>query len=187
MIKTGDYILRSKPGEADDTWVLIKKTQQQKDAFIASMPKPAESDRFKIGDKFVYFKDKDINGEKFDPKTMAGKVVVLNFWFIGCPPCRSEIPDLNSLAAQYKDYKDVVFVAVCLDEAYDIKEFLKNNPFNYHIIERGQYTADKYGVRLYPTNVIINKQGTIAFSSVSNQPANPFWFRKIIDESLTAN
>jgi thiol-disulfide isomerase/thioredoxin len=127
-----------------------------------------------------------MNGEKLDTKTMAGKVIVLNFWFIGCPPCRAEIPDLNAIASQYKDNKDVLFIAVCLDEAYDIKDFLKTHPFNYRIIDNGRYTANKYGVRLYPTNVIINKEGKIAFSSVSNQPANPYWMKKTIEESLAA-
>jgi thiol-disulfide isomerase/thioredoxin len=187
MMRSGEYSLRSKNVGADSAvFFLVKRTQQQRDAFMANMPKPAESDRFKTGDKFSAFKERDMNGEKLDTKTMAGKVIVLNFWFIGCPPCRAEIPDLNAIASQYKDNKDVLFIAVCLDEAYDIKDFLKTHPFNYRIIDNGRYTANKYGVRLYPTNVIINKEGKIAFSSVSNQPANPYWMKKTIEESLAA-
>ncbi|MDB5062859.1 MAG: TlpA family protein disulfide reductase [Mucilaginibacter sp.] len=187
MMRSGDYSLRSKNFGADSAvFFLVKRTQQQKDALFANMPQPAESDRFKTGDKFSAFKEKDMNGEKLDTKTMADKVIVLNFWFIGCPPCRAEIPDLNAIANQYKDNKDVLFIAVCLDEAYDIKDFLKTHPFNYRIIDNGRYTANKYGVRLYPTNVVIDKEGKIAFSSVSNQPANPYWMKKTIEESLAA-
>lgn len=146
--------------------------------------KPAESEQFKTGDIFKPFKDKDINGEKFDLKKMKGKVFVINFWFIGCPPCRAEIPDLNQVVAHYKDNKDVVFIAICLDDAYNIREFIKNNPYNYHIIDNGRYIADKYGVHLYPTNLVVDREGKVAYSSVSNQPSNPYWIQKTVDEAL---
>ncbi|MBD1394314.1 TlpA family protein disulfide reductase [Mucilaginibacter glaciei] len=188
MIRTNDYTLRWFRKSAADSasFTLVKRTQAEKDARMASLPKPAESDRFKKGDKFSYFSGKTLNGEKLNAKTMAGKVIVLNFWFIGCPPCRAEIPDLDAIAAQYKDNKDVIFVAIALDESYEIKDFLKTHPFSYDIISEGTYATNKYGVHLYPTNVIINKEGKVAFSSVSNQPANPYWIKKTIEESLAA-
>jgi thiol-disulfide isomerase/thioredoxin len=148
--------------------------------------KPAESEQFHAGDVFKPFNEKDIDGQKFDLKKDKGKVYVVNFWFIGCPPCRAEIPDLNKIVEHYKDNKDVVFIAICLDEKYDIKNFLKLFPFNYHIIDDGRYVAAKYGVHLYPTNVVVNRDGKVAYSSVSNQSANPYWITKTIDEALAA-
>jgi thiol-disulfide isomerase/thioredoxin len=148
--------------------------------------KPAESEQFKIGATFIPFKDKDINGEKLDMKKMPGKVFVINFWFIGCPPCRAEIPDLNRVVEHYKDNKDVVFIAICLDDAYPISDFIKTTPYNYHIIDNGRYLSNKYGVHLYPTNLVVNKEGKVAYSSVSNQSTNPYWIIKTVDEALKA-
>lgn len=31
------------------------------------------------------------------------KIVLMNFWFIGCYPCIREIPELNKIAAEFKD------------------------------------------------------------------------------------
>src|SRR5436309_7293431 len=32
---------------------------------------------------------------------LSGKAVILDFWATFCPPCREEIPHLNSLLAKY--------------------------------------------------------------------------------------
>ena len=50
----------------------------------------------------------DISGETFagDPLDIAdwrGEIVVLNFWYAACPPCRAEAPDLASIANDYAD------------------------------------------------------------------------------------
>jgi thiol-disulfide isomerase/thioredoxin len=186
LLATGDYSLSASRAKATDSlsYVLAKRTQAEKEAFAARLPKPAESTVFKVGEMLKPIKDRDIKGEKFDTKSLTGKVIVLNFWFINCPPCRQEIPDLNNLVEAYKDNKDVVFIAIALDEKYDIDDFLKTQPFNYRIVENGRYHASRVGLNLYPTNVVVDKGGKIVFSSVSNQPANPIWMRKAINEAL---
>ncbi len=146
--------------------------------------RPAESEQFKSGDVFKPFKDKDINGEKFDLKKMTGKVFVINFWFIGCPPCRAEIPDLNKVVEHYKGNDDVVFIALCLDEGYRIKDFIQSSPYEYHIISDSRYLADRYGVHLFPTNVVVNREGKVVYSSVGGVASNPYWMKKTIDEAL---
>ncbi|WP_345950305.1 TlpA disulfide reductase family protein [Mucilaginibacter sp. PAMB04274] len=188
LLSTGSYTIKAYRKSAADTvtYVLSRRSDEEKEAMIARLPKPAESTVFKTGELLKHFKDKDINGEKFDTKKLAGKVIVLNFWFINCPPCRQEIPDLNKLVDDYKDNKDVVFIAVALDEAYQIEEFIKQQPFNYHIIENGRFLANRFGLHLYPTNVIVDKDGKIVFSSVSFNFANPRWMKKAIDDALAA-
>ncbi len=187
LIQTGDYSIRFRTNGTElVTYMLIKRTPQEKDKMMALMPKPSASAQFKIGDEFHPFKEKDITGEKIDLKALAGKVIVLNFWFIGCPPCRAEIPDLNNLSNQYKNNKDVVFVAVGLDESWQIQDFVKLNPLGYHLIYNGKYISAKYGVHLYPTNVVIDRSGKVAYSSEGGSPANPYWLQHTIDDALTA-
>ena len=41
-------------------------------------------------------------GEPFESADFAGEVLVVNFWYAGCAPCRAEAPDLDSLAQQYE-------------------------------------------------------------------------------------
>jgi thiol-disulfide isomerase/thioredoxin len=186
LLATGNYTVRITHASASDSAsvLLVKRTEEEKEAFMARLPKPAESTAFKVGSPLKLIKDKDIRGQKFDTKNLIDKVIVLNFWFINCPPCRQEIPDLNNLVEAYKDNKDVVFIAIALDEQYLIEEFIKKQPFNYRIIENGRYYAEKVGLNLYPTNVVVDKAGKIVFSSVSYQPGNPLWMKKAINEAL---
>src|SRR3569833_1260720 len=123
------------------------------------LPKPRESAFFKTGEKITTFKTKDINGNKIDLKALEGKIVVLNFWFIGCAPCRMEIPDLNKLVDSFKTNDKIVFIAVALDDKTSLKGFLEKTPFNYDIVDGGRFITDKYGVRSYPTHVIIDTKG----------------------------
>ena len=55
------------------------------------LPKPEASKFFTTGQKMRPFSVTDINGNKFTLAELTGKVVVLNFWFINCGPCRQEI------------------------------------------------------------------------------------------------
>ncbi|HQU81636.1 MAG TPA: TlpA disulfide reductase family protein [Pyrinomonadaceae bacterium] len=110
-----------------------------------------------------------IDGKTIDTAELKGKVVVYNFWFVGCPPCMQEIPELNEIVAQYKD-KDVVFLGLSSSNKKDLDNFLKKNPFNYQIVSDaaaimlGSYgEASKDGnVKLaFPTHVVVNRQGYV--------------------------
>ena len=39
----------------------------------------------------------DIEGNTWQSDELKGDVVVFNFWFTTCPPCKKEIPELTSL------------------------------------------------------------------------------------------
>ena len=40
----------------------------------------------------------DMEGKKVSLSEFRGKVILLNFWTTWCPPCREEIPSLESLS-----------------------------------------------------------------------------------------
>ena len=103
-----------------------------------------------------------LDGKTYDLTSLRGKVVVLNFWFIGCAGCMIEIPSLNKLAQSFKG-QDVVFLALALDQKKELETFLKTKPFDYQIVPEARAIADAYEVVSYPVHVIIDREGRLQY------------------------
>jgi peroxiredoxin len=115
------------------------------------------------GKKFPAFNFVDLKGNRYNSENTRGKIVVLNCWFIGCQACEAEMPQLNELVNQYKNRKDVVFISLTSDSKKKLEPFLKRKPFNYSIIaSQDQFISKTLNINVFPTQFIINKQGTIA-------------------------
>ncbi|MEO5999760.1 MAG: TlpA disulfide reductase family protein [Chitinophagaceae bacterium] len=186
LVMQGDYYLWSVDKQNVNTdFLLIKLTEEQKNKRLEKMPKPRESAYFKTGIEFNPFKTKDINNNKINLKEEKGKIIVLNFWFINCPPCRMEIPALNEVVKTYKGNDSVKFIGIALDGREELKQFLKSFPFDYAIIENGRYLSERYGVRSFPTHVIINQEGKIFFHTSGLAMNTVYWLKKTIAELLS--
>jgi len=146
--------------------------KQKTDSISALAQKPA-----------LPFSIKDLNGNEHSLASLRGKVVVVNFWFISCPPCRMEIPGLNKLVKEFSG-KDVVFLALALDDKKDLKEFLKKTPFDYTIVPEASKVADMYGVQGYPTHVVINRQGMVAARLIGGSETRHEDIRPFIAQAL---
>jgi thiol-disulfide isomerase/thioredoxin len=90
-----------------------------------------------------------------------GSAVMINFWAIWCPPCRAELPLIQSFADLYED--ELVVLAVNAGEdRTNVYHFV--NEFNYDLIfvlDPSNSLAPKYGVRGLPTSVFIDVEGLI--------------------------
>jgi thiol-disulfide isomerase/thioredoxin len=183
MLAVGEYKIQPAPGSsaAQPVFQVVARTPEEKAAYLAKLPPPKESPFFTNGQSIAAFKMRDMNGRKYDSKDLAGKIVVLNFWFIGCPPCRAEIPDLNKLVQQNAKRDDVVFLAVALDEHNAIEKFTKDHPYEYALVPGGRYIAERYGIRSYPTNLVVDREGKVVFHAQSHPNISAF-LQKAIDD-----
>jgi len=136
-----------------------------------------------IGAKATDFTVKDLKGKKYALTELKGKIVVINFWFVECKPCVMEMPELNELVEEYKG-KDIVFLALALNEKKQLNTFLKTTKFNYKVVSNGKSIADSYGVEGFPTNVIIDQEGIIQYVSTGIGPDNKSNLQKEINKLL---
>ncbi|GAA1182299.1 TlpA family protein disulfide reductase [Nesterenkonia xinjiangensis] len=51
----------------------------------------------------VHFESTLFDGSAVDPARWTGEVVVINFWYAACAPCRVEAPDLAELHQEFAD------------------------------------------------------------------------------------
>jgi thiol-disulfide isomerase/thioredoxin len=118
-------------------------------------------------------------GDKVTSSSFAGKIVVLNFWYSSCPPCRLEAPSLEKLNQKYSA-EGVVFLGVNVeDTAPTALTFEKTHGVTYPSI----LDADEGSVRLafhgkispnaVPTTLIIDAKGRVAarFSGLIQSPS----------------
>ncbi|TAL43271.1 MAG: TlpA family protein disulfide reductase [Salinibacterium sp.] len=114
----------------------------------------------------IVFKGTDESGIPISNEDFAGKVYVVNFWYAGCPPCRSEAPDLKALSEQYTD---VPFLGVNISDSSTVaRTFGQKFGIGYPSI----IDADTAQVQLafsgavapnaVPTTLVMDRQGRVA-------------------------
>ncbi|GAA3330091.1 TlpA family protein disulfide reductase [Curtobacterium albidum] len=116
----------------------------------------------------VEFSAKDSDGDTISSKALRGKVVVLNFWYAGCPPCRAEAKYLNQVHDQYAD-QDVAFVGVNVrDEAGTAAAFERTFKVDYpNVLDAGTGTmqlalSGQIAPNAVPATIVLDKQGRVA-------------------------
>ena len=80
-----------------------------------------------IGLKFPSFKATTIDKTTYTLEDLKGKVVLINLWFVGCPPCVAEIPMFNELQNEFSK-RDFVILSFALDDNKSIEEFIQKRP-----------------------------------------------------------
>lgn len=185
MARNSNFAIYPKDPQQEDTEFIIRRlTAKEKMVMLERMPRPSETKAFRTGKKFSPFSEKDLAGNLHKIKELAGKVVVINFWFINCPPCRMEIPELNEMVAQYVNNKDVVFLAIALDDKWELEQFLKMMPFHYNVIPNGRNIARNYNVSSFPTHVVVDRDGLVKFHTAGLARNTVHWIQKTVEEAL---
>lgn len=120
---------------------------------------------FEKGQPIDNFDLTDMAGNSVKLSDFKGKVLLINFWFINCPPCRMEMPDLNQLKEEYKG-EDVAFLAITFDPKSRVADFLEKTSFNFQIIPDARKIIETYGIMGFPTSVVLNREGIVVNSKM---------------------
>lgn len=192
LVQKGSHVLKPEnPSDRNTAYFIERRSdadkeeqEKKKETKLAKLPKPSESDYFKTGQPAVLYNLVDILGNKINLQEARGKVIVMNFWFVNCPPCREEIPELNNLVDKFRGNDKVVFVAIALDKKPQLEGFLGTRPFKYAIVEDGRMLAGTYGVELYPTHAVIDQEGKVYFHTSGLAENTVYWIKKSITELL---
>lgn len=106
-------------------------------------------------------------GASIDSTQYLGQVLVLNFWYAGCAPCRAEAPALETLNAKYTG-NGATFLGVNVrDQAATAVAFAKSFGITYPSVidTNGAVQLAMSGVvapNAVPTTLVIDKQGRVA-------------------------
>ena len=111
----------------------------------------------------VDFELTDISGTVHTSVQYRGRMVILNFWASWCPPCRAEVPELNTFNASI-DGDGPVFLSVNLTGSESgrgaVIDFAEQTGIEYPILlDSGNRLSNLLGIRYLPTTMIIDTDG----------------------------
>lgn len=135
--------------------------------FIAKARKMVENPRRARENYAPDFSFTSLQGEYISLDYLRGKVVVLDFWGTWCRPCVDSVPDLRSMHKKYS--KDPSFVLIGISSDTDDerwKEFTEKNRMVWpQYRDRDRSILRAFGVREFPTYVVIDHEGIVRFQS----------------------
>jgi thiol-disulfide isomerase/thioredoxin len=103
-----------------------------------------------------------LDGTKFQLSSMAGKVVILDFWASWCGPCRMSLPMVKKIADDFAN-EPVEFLAINLGEENQV---VRGMAASLGIAEHAasdakEITKSSYQISALPTTILIDRQGVI--------------------------
>jgi thiol-disulfide isomerase/thioredoxin len=95
-----------------------------------------------------------------------GKVVLINFWYPTCGPCRGEFPTLQRVLDKYKDRGFVILSPNVLPAENDlVMPYLRNTGYTFRPLQSNtDWAKENYGARGYPSNHLVDAEGRIVFN-----------------------
>ncbi len=139
-----------------------------------------ESTLTKVGQQVPEIGWMTLDGQKFDAKSLHGKVVLVNFFATWCGPCMQEMPHLQKDV--FQKFKDKNFVMVAIGREHndaELKEFRKKREFTIPIAaDPGRKIYSRFATQYIPRNYVIAADGKIAFQSVGYNEGE---FKKMLD------
>ncbi len=140
------------------------------------------------GDPIV-FAGETVTGDTLSSDDLAGEVVLVNFWYASCGPCRTEAADLNDL---YDDYADagVAFVGVDVrDSAAQAQSFIDEHDVLYpSILDVGDNAvtlafATPAPPTTTPTTYLLDAEGRVA-ARITSALQSPSVVAAMLDDLL---
>jgi peroxiredoxin len=101
-----------------------------------------------------------LQGKKKKISDYKGKPLVINFWYLHCPPCINEMPSFNELLKKYVGKMNIL--AISQDPKKQVQEFLAKHVFKAEIVSDAQAFIDRYNLGSgYPFTLVIDQKGKI--------------------------
>jgi len=111
------------------------------------------------------FEATGLDGGTLALTSLRGRVVLLNFWGIACPPCRIEMPELEKI---HRRYAGLGLAVVGIEEMNatpnDARRFAAAIGVRFPLaLDPGERIGRLYRLEAHPTTVVIDRQGRIAW------------------------
>lgn len=141
------------------------------------------------GNEAIDFRFPDINGNMVALSDFRGRVVYIDVWATWCAPCRSEIPHLREIAAEFQGNNNLVILGVSVDATRDRsawEEYVRaNKQFGVQLFAGDDAQNNlmiPYQIRGIPRFILIGKDGRVMLADAP-RPSSPE-IRAVLNDAL---
>ena len=139
--------------------------------FRAAMAQLAADDLKRDHPEFAL---KDLSGKTWTFSEMRGKVVLVNFWATWCPPCRKEMPDLETLYQRFAS-QGLVVLGISDEEANKVEPFIRERKFSFPVLlDPGRKVHEMFVVEGIPKSFVYDREGKLAAQSIDMRTQKQF-------------
>lgn len=103
-----------------------------------------------------------LDGARVALDQLRGRVVLVNFWAVWCPPCRKEMPSMERLAQRFAERPFTLLGVNAGDSPAEIRDFLQQVPVTFPILLDSEGSQLKpWQVFAFPTSYVVDKRGRL--------------------------
>jgi peroxiredoxin len=139
--------------------------------YAAAMAKLEADDQHRNDANFTLT---DLNGKTWTLKDLRGKVVLVNFWATWCPPCRKEMPDLETLSSRFGP-QGLVILGISDEDAGTVSPFIAKQGTTYPILlDPGRKVNELFQIDGIPKTFVYGRDGRIVAQSIDMRTQQQF-------------
>ncbi|MFK2825482.1 redoxin domain-containing protein [Bacillus sp. B190/17] len=138
-----------------------------------------------LGSRAPDFTLRTLEGKEVSLSDYQGKKVILNFWATWCPPCKAEMPHMQSFYEKEAEKGNVEILAVNLTSEdrgkEEVAKFAEQYGLTFPIpLDEDGTIGQRYQIATIPTTYILNTDGTIHQKIIG--PMDEQMMRELVSE-----
>jgi thiol-disulfide isomerase/thioredoxin len=147
---------------------------------------------YQVGDRVGDFTVADFQGRPWEWSQHRAKLMLVDFWFSACGPCRSAIPHLNALQGRYGPSGLRVLGVACeagplAEKQQAVRAVQARHPMGYPVLfdaDGDRALRKQFAVEKYPTVVLLDASGEVLYRGEGLDPRNAYELETAIRRRL---
>lgn len=106
---------------------------------------------------------------------LRGQVLLLNFWATWCPPCRAEMPAIQTVYDRYREQGFTVLAIDLQESDRQVTNFITQMGLTFPVLmDRDGAVFDAYRVRALPSTFFVDRAGIVRQVTVGGPMSQAF-------------
>lgn len=150
-----------------DAYVSTKKADVEKNLIVLRAHQASDYKRveLKVGQELPDFQFTDWNGKKRKLSEFRGKYVLLDFWGMWCPACRTELPYLKAAYSRFQP-RGLEILGMNTDDPVTVSQIkgqMEKQGFAWTQAKRESIldVIKNYRIHLYPSTLLLGPDGKV--------------------------